>query len=34
VGHYIPELANLIVSKNRASNTNVKLKGVAVSFQQ
>ncbi|CAN6306433.1 unnamed protein product [Urochloa humidicola] len=31
IGHYIPELANLIVSKNRASNaTNVKLKGVAI----
>ncbi|CAL4939705.1 unnamed protein product [Urochloa decumbens] len=30
-GHYIPELANLIVSKNRANNaTNVKLKGVAI----
>ncbi|OEL26126.1 Serine carboxypeptidase 24 [Dichanthelium oligosanthes] len=30
-GHYIPELANLIVSKNRATNaTNVKLKGVAI----
>ncbi|KAL6650046.1 hypothetical protein ACP70R_014270 [Stipagrostis hirtigluma subsp. patula] len=30
-GHYIPELANLIVSKNRASTgTEVKLKGVAI----
>jgi serine carboxypeptidase-like clade 2 len=30
-GHYIPELANLIVSKNRANNaTNIKLKGVAI----
>ncbi|PWZ57163.1 Serine carboxypeptidase-like 40 [Zea mays] len=30
-GHYIPELANLIVSKNRATNvTNIKLKGVAI----
>jgi serine carboxypeptidase-like clade II len=33
-GHYIPELANLILSKNRATNvTSIKLKGVAVSFQ-
>lgn len=33
-GHYIPELANLIVSKNRATNViSIKLKGVAVSFQ-
>ena len=33
-GHYVPELANLIISKNRASNTtNVKLKGVAVSVK-
>ncbi|XP_047090659.1 serine carboxypeptidase 1-like isoform X2 [Lolium rigidum] len=30
-GHYVPELANLIISNNRASNTtNVKLKGVAI----
>uniref|UniRef100_A0A0D9VUP4 Carboxypeptidase n=1 Tax=Leersia perrieri TaxID=77586 RepID=A0A0D9VUP4_9ORYZ len=30
-GHYIPELANLIVSNNRAINsTNIKLKGVAI----
>ncbi|XP_062215454.1 serine carboxypeptidase 1-like isoform X3 [Phragmites australis] len=30
-GHYIPELANLIVSNNRATNaTIVKLKGVAI----
>ncbi|GJN31652.1 hypothetical protein PR202_gn00051 [Eleusine coracana subsp. coracana] len=29
-GHYIPELANLIISNNRATDaTNVKLKGVA-----
>ena len=31
-GHYVPELANLIISNNRARGaTNVKLKGVAVS---
>ncbi|AQL05859.1 Serine carboxypeptidase-like 40 [Zea mays] len=30
-GHYIPELANLILSKNRATNvTSIKLKGVAI----
>uniref|UniRef100_J3LPB9 Carboxypeptidase n=1 Tax=Oryza brachyantha TaxID=4533 RepID=J3LPB9_ORYBR len=33
-GHYIPELANLIVSNNKAINsTNTKLKGVARSVQ-
>ncbi|PWZ03994.1 Serine carboxypeptidase-like 28 [Zea mays] len=32
-GHYIPELANLILSKNRATNvTSIKLKGVALVF--
>ncbi|KAE8816527.1 Serine carboxypeptidase II-3 [Hordeum vulgare] len=30
-GHYVPELANLIISNNRARNaTSVKLKGVAI----
>lgn len=34
-GHYVPELANLIVSNNRDSNaTSVMLRGVAVSVQQ
>ncbi|CAM0873458.1 unnamed protein product [Alopecurus aequalis] len=31
-GHYVPDLANLIIANNRANNTtNVKLKGVAIS---